>query len=281
MEALLAQLSDTKAESGTRRDAANAIGSLRAEEVTSECASSIVRELANPHNCDVGGGAISVRRAALLAFSQLCHHSDGLPAALLACVPELSALLAYDDPDVREMAVRAMGELGEHADAVAVAARLEDEESDVRSAAVDTLVVLRDVIGTDDLAAIASRLDEQHDEDTRISALKTLGGCLSPSLVAATHAATVAGCLTDEAAAVRAAAASALGAMGGVRSDECHAGLGALLEDDDASVRAAAVTSLGQLDAQEHADALLVLLGDADRGVRSAATRTLKRWGMA
>ena len=44
------------------------------------------------------------------------------------------------------MAVRAMAVLGEHADGERVVERLEDSHEDVRRAAADTLVVLREVL---------------------------------------------------------------------------------------------------------------------------------------
>jgi HEAT repeat protein len=274
VDTLLIRMCATDAESSVRRDAANQLGSRPAYELTAAQMSRVVRALANSHNCAVGGGAISVRRAALLAFTQLCGE-PGLHSA--ACRSELSELLADADPDVREMAARAMAALGAHADRLAVAALLEDVD-DVRSAAVDTLVALGAHLDSADLAFIASGLSHQ-DDAVKVAALSALRGAEG---LAAAHSGEIAACTTDEHEDVRAAAASALGAVGG---DGVTGILASLLGDEAARVRIAAVGALGELPAsygaQDLVDDVSELLGDADRGVRSAVSWRLKRWGVA
>ena len=77
-------------------------------------------------------------------------------------------MLVHTDADAREMAVRAMAAVATRADCVAVASRLVDVENDVRSAACDTLVSLRDVIQADAIDAIAKHLRyELYEKETR------------------------------------------------------------------------------------------------------------------
>ena len=276
-DALLTRLCDTEADSSARRDAASLLAALPVASISSEQLSLLARQLASPHNCDVGGGAISVRRAALLALTQLCGQPDGLAAVAATCLPVVRELLSDADADAREMAVRAMSALGELADCAALVGRLEDAEGDVRSAAADALVVLRAALCAADVGAVAVLCVSHGQEEVRAAALAVVGGV---GAGAASHAGAVAACFADEAVAVRAAAAGALGAVGGEAAAAHLERLAALLADEDASVRGAAASALARLDAQEHADAVADLLGDADRSVRSAATAAMKRWGM-
>lgn len=292
--ALLSKLTDESAESSVRRDAALKIGAMTGVEAADVAL--VVAELANPHNCQVGGGALSVRRAALLAFTELAQ--GGGSAAVAACAPAVAALLQYDDADAREMAVRAMGALGSHADALAVAACLEDAENDVRSAAADTLVVLRDVLDAAALDAVAARLRYEDDDEVRCWALRVLAG-LGPAAAVAASSEKMAGCviacLHDEGTMAltppsRALALAALAALGRAESATATRALvlplvlAELQENDDneAMVKAAALEALAQLgDPETHADVVSELLCDPDRSVRSAANAALKRWGVA
>ena len=70
IDAALRELTDEDAESSVRRAAALKIGAMGAE-ISAEDVARVIKQLANPHNCHVGGGAMSVRRAALLAFTEL------------------------------------------------------------------------------------------------------------------------------------------------------------------------------------------------------------------
>ena len=285
MDAALMELADEAAESQVRRSAALKIGEMRADAKLADVAR-VVAHLGNPHNCEVGGSAISVRRAALLAFTELARGPEGVPAVVASCAPVVVELLRHEDPDAREMAVRALGALGTHADAIALAARLEDEENDVRAAAADTLVVLRDTLGAPDLDAIASRLRYEGDDEVRAWALRTLGG-IGPA--AATQSAAVLACLHDEDTMAltppsRALAVAALAAFGRASAASQLPVIAALLEDEDeeACVRAAAVDALAQVgEAAIHGEAISELLNDRDRTVRNAATSALKRWGMS
>ena len=288
MEEAYCDLVDVNVDSSTRREAAQRIGALR-DEATTVDVERLVQQLTNTHDCDVGGGAISVRRAALLAFTELARGEGGdLPAAVAASTPAVAALLGHADPDAREMATRAMSVLGVHADASAVAALLEDEEADVRSAASDTLIALRDTLKEADITAIASPLvlasPPLEDEDVLVGVLQTLGGVGAAAAVQANHVATC--MLSEEAAvAIRVAAVKAFTTLAQAKAGACAAhlpGLSKLLEDEEASLRAAAVDALGQLgEVSDFGDAISELLGDPDRVVRSAATAVLKRWELA
>ena len=294
MQTHLTALADESAESSVRRAAALAIGALRDQATPSDVAQ-VLEHLSSTHDCEVGGGAISVRRAALLAFTELARGDDGVPAAVASGVTQVTELTQADDEATREMAVRAMAVLGAHADAHSVVLRLQDSEEDVRAAAADTLTVLADTLAVTDLEAIAARLptpagasDGDDADAVRATALQTLGAvaaaaprwrdhALLPSLAAATAA-----CLADEAPPTRAAALGALAAFGPMASAAHLDAVAALLEDEAAAVRVAAVGALGRLgSAESHAEALSELLGDPDRGVRGAVTGALKQWEAA
>ena len=181
MQTHLTALADESAESSVRRAAALAIGALRDQATPSDVAQ-VLALLSSTHDCEVGGGAISVRRAALLAFTELARGDDGVPAAVASGVTQVTELTQADDEATREMAVRAMAVLGAHADAHSVVLRLQDSEEDVRAAAADTLTVLADTLAVTDLEAIAARLptpagasDGDDADAVRATALQTLG----------------------------------------------------------------------------------------------------------
>ena len=280
----LAEMTDESISSGQRRATAESIGAMGADLTAVEVAR-VVDQLSNPHNCDVGGGAISIRRAALLALSALADGgADGTPKSVSACVPNISLLLCHEDADAREMALRAMAVMAAHADGAAIVPLLADEESDVRLAAVDALAVLRETIDAGVITRVVSLLKEtdpaDDENEARLCALRALGGIGKPAFP---FAEVVVSCLADEAAPNRAAAATCLASVTMDEATAAHVdAIAALLEDDDASVRAAAVEALGALSAADsHGDAVSELLGDPDRSVRSAATAVLKRWGVA
>ena len=283
MQVALATLTDEAASSSARRSAACNIGSMREAAQAADVAR-VVEHLANPHNCDVGGGQMSIRRAALLAFTELANGGDDVPAVVVSCTPAVKALLCHPDPDAREMAVRAMSALGKSADCIALAARLEDED-DVRSAASDALVSLRSHLGGDGLDAIALRLRYETDDEVRAWALRTLAG-LGPSAASMTDA--VAACLADEGTMAlcpptKALAVEALAAFGSVSAAPHLPTIAALAADpgEEACVRVAAIEALGRVgESDAHAEAITELLYDPDRSLRGAATAALKRWGM-
>jgi HEAT repeat protein len=298
-----------------RRSSATAVGRLR-DVVSAEHVAAVVAKLADPDNAIVGGGAISVRRAALLAFSWLCEDqsfprsaaaagASSLVPNVAAAAPWLTALLAHEDADAREMSVRAMGGMRELADVPALIGRLtEDEEPDVRGAAVDTLVVLRAYMTTAHLAHVVrltgccvateddDNADDEPGEEQRCAAVRVLGGI---GRAAAPHCARALLRLAseDECSAVRAAAAVAIGLV--CSTGDHHAGgaptapardatlvdaiaaLGELLGDSDSACRAAAVTALVQLDAvADFEDDVAALLGDRAPAVRHATTAALR-----
>lgn len=331
--------------SSVRRAAAETIGSLR-EHVSTEHVESIIAGLADPDNAMVGGGAMSVRRAALLAFTGLCKPTDekllagrsavqdtGAPSpaelspaepspAVLAASPRLVALLSHEDVDAREMAVRAMIGMGGAADVQGLIGRLCDDEEDVRRAAVDALLQLRQHVTTrDQLAAITALLTSDEEQERRAAA-DVLGAVAviearglrdnsatttttsdatetMPREAAASALLELVG--ADDCAAVRAAAAAALGSIcaplsamaanmedGTACADELHAtrhptlaaaiaAVGAMLEDGDSSCRAAAVAALATLGAVHNfEDEVGALMGDRSAAVRNAAQAALR-----
>ena len=102
-------------------------------------------KLAAPHATAIAAWVVEdddaqVCGAAALTISRF----DGEHAAALARA--IAARLGDDDPDVRRSAVETLGELGEHAAQYysAIAAQLEDDNSDLREASEDALEALRE-----------------------------------------------------------------------------------------------------------------------------------------
>ena len=123
--------------SSVRRHAAAAVGKLR-QVATSQNVERVIEGLADPDDAAVGGGAMSVRRAALLAFTGLFGGDDrgnfstedtsSMPPAVAATTADsVSALLSHTSPDAREMAARAMVVMGGLADVTGLIRTLQDE----------------------------------------------------------------------------------------------------------------------------------------------------------
>ena len=298
-----------------RRSAAQTIGALRAH-ISVTQVKGIVALLA----CDVpaahGGGALSPRRAALLAFTGLCRTPEedpvavsddaatpgpglpeaaeaakALPSEVVACAPDVHALLTAEDEDTREVAARAASCLGAHADLAALIARLvQDESTDVVSAVADGLVSLHayaTVAAADQM--LSKVLSDDLDAQAAASLCRVLGAwqaVTSPGELLASRGAavgtTLGTLLASEEARVRAAAAAALGTLGtGASPSAALAQLGAvaeLLQDPEAEVRQTAVAAVADLDLEAaYADELAELLGDRAAQVRNAASAVLKR----
>ena len=190
-------------ESSSVRRLPPAVGCLR-DVVTAEHVESVVSSLADPDNAMVGGGAMSVRRAALLAFTGLCKPSADVGAAAaqidlsdgavdhVASHPEQEsisvapspsggdpalqlAVLAtttpsprssHEDPDPREMAVRAMIGMGAQADITGLIGRLQDEKTTC-DPQVDALCQLRRHVTAHDHLAHHCPADEREEEERR------------------------------------------------------------------------------------------------------------------
>lgn len=277
IRALVVMLGDEH--NAARRPAANALGALRAY-VCAPVAKDVVQKLADEENAPYGGGAISVRRAALLAFTALCQpiaEGQGVPAAVSTVCRDLTALLAHDNVDAREMAARAMAALEEHADLHALVNLFADEEPDVRSAAVDSLVRLRGHADADVASAVATLLTHE-EEDVRVVALSALGS-LGGNL-AAVHVGAMSDLLCDEEqpSSVTVAAIASLAAFGdGFVGPEVVDSIASRLEDPQPEVRAAAATGLGDLKVHAHADTIAEMAADSSKMVRTAATAACKR----
>ena len=295
-DALLAQIHDP--DSNVRRAAAAALGGM-GEALSPAQVQAIVKKLADPDNAIVGGGSISVRRVALLAFTALCESTPTQPEAVVASAGTVAALLSHEDEDAREMAVRAMAALGSHADITALIAVVNNEEEAeeaVRAAAVDALLGLHAHLTATQLGVLAAGGDLSDESTVRAACVQVLGGA---GAAAVAHVPTLLGLANDDDdAGVRAAAVAAVGAVAGPppASGETASGesgsqaeappvevveaIGALLEDSEAVVRAAAIVALGRLGALgAHEETLAELMADRDREVRARAAAAIKQLG--
>ncbi len=192
-----------------------------------------------------------------------------------------------DSPAVRQRAAAALAEVDAGDDAVEVLATVadEDENRDVRAAAIDALDRLGDeaieryladaMDATTDGAAwvrseaLAEVLDEPVPE-LRIAAVTLLGRAGDPAAVSA-----VVDCLDDGDHRVRARAARACGRLADPRAVE------PLLEhtDDDAPVRREVATALGSIGGSAAASGLAEMVEDPASGVRRAAVTALGEVG--
>ncbi|KAM3554900.1 hypothetical protein ARSEF4850_006251 [Beauveria asiatica] len=184
-------------------------------------------------------------------------------------IEQVAGQLDDEDVDVRRAAVKALGGRSALPDEVlaAVARRLDDEDSTVRRATVKALggrLALPDKV----LAAVAARLDDE-DMAMRIVAVEALGGrsALPDEVLVA-----VTGRLDDDDSAVRRAAVEALGGRSTL-PDEVLAAVTGRLDDEDSTVRSAAVRALGRglTPPNEVLAEVAARLDDDDEGVRSSA----------
>ncbi|KAM3470248.1 hypothetical protein MY5147_006515 [Beauveria neobassiana] len=182
---------------------------------------------------------------------------------------QVAGRLDDEDEDVRRAAVWALGGRSALPDEVlaAVAGRLGDKDSDVRRAAVEALGG-RSTLPNELLAAMAGRLEDD-DENVRSTAVRTLGRrpTLPDKMLAA-----VAGRLDDEDLTVRRAAVKALDGRSAL-PDEMLAAVAGRLGDKDSDVRRAAVEALGGRSTlpNELLAAMAGRLEDDDEDVRSTA----------
>lgn len=318
---LVRLLARSAADANAKRAAASSLVRLR-DRLTETHVLSLVPLLACDEPAAHGGGSLSTRRSALIALSGVCEGREGceeertpleqveeeigrgwrarrgeLPRGVTAAVAAaVVALLEAEDEDSREVGARATGSLGTlvgEVDAVpALLARMaHDPCEDVVSAAADALVALAGLrgspVGMDDLGQLRSLVREGEAEgERRAVAARVLGRWYALPWAWAIEGEAIGGDLAQllghEEAVVRAAALSALAAIGS--SDACpeHSrahidAVGALLEDEAADVRVAAVGALAVLDAEGlWGDSLSGMLADRDPRVRAAAAAALK-----
>lgn len=297
---LVSQLED--ADSSVKRAAAAALAEHR-NSVSADHAAAVVALLACDTPASYGGGAISPRRAALLALTGMCEDWATLPRALATVVPSaLALLLVHEDEDTREVAARAMGVLGAHAKMLPLVTSMRDEEPAVARAALDALASMSVHVGRPVLEAVLALLADD-EPSTRANAAELLGNFLRVNVLRALEAgaprvaeldsagrerellaqeafAAVSASLADEEEEVQAAAARAIGNAGGERGATQLEALVAIAQDEasTASLRAAAVGAVGSLDAEGvQGDVLAELLGASCRELREAAAMALKR----
>lgn len=192
-------------------------------------------------------------------------HDDAMTAALA----KARAALEDADAEARVGGLQAVQALSLHALLPQVGERLRlDAEVAVRYQAARALAQFADP------ATLDALLEGLRDEDMYVrvqvtSALIRIGAAAAPGLTLA---------LADRRAAVRRAAAMALGKID--HDDEAALqALGAALDDDDAALRRLAARSLGRLGASGAVDALGLALRDRDARVREEAAGALRLIG--
>jgi HEAT repeat protein len=196
-----------------------------------------------------------------------------------SAVPQLRAVLADKDPQIRADAAAALGDLGSKAaDAVTdLGQALGDKEAAVRKTVAQALRR----IGPDAKAALPSLLESltDADGDVRQAALEALDA-LGPFDRTDVHI--LVSALRSQGTRQRSFAAKALGRVGLETQSAVHA-LVEALGDNDTQVRAMAALSLGnaKVDVAETVLALTRLLKDSDQEVRANAIRSLEKLGPA
>ncbi len=142
---------------------------------------------------------------------------------------------------------------------------LEDEDIEVRRAAVHSLGNLQD---TTAVLALMRALRQDSDPEVRQAAAWALGEIEDPRAIAALGEAL----RQDDVAEVRMTAAHALGEIDDPRGVEP---LGAAIKDPDIEVRRAVVHALGEIESPNAIDILASVLGDTDSEIREVAVWAL------
>ncbi len=195
-------------------------------------------------------------------------------AYMLAMIPKNSAVehlipaLEDTDDDVAVMCANALGVIGDDAATEALQAYVRSGKEDAKRWGTSALAG----IGPSCAGLLVSLLRDP-DEETRLRAANALaelrGKTTIPELTAAASAA-------EKSPAVRAAAADALGYIGGKRAAEV---LMKTLRDSDPEVRSSSAYALGRMRFTRAADSLAGLLEDDDARVRMAAISSLAKLG--
>jgi HEAT repeat protein len=224
--------------------------------------------------------SVFLRRGAARAALRDVHSRSGVRRARAAqllgdlelrqAVPELCGLLTDRDPEVRVVAVRALGRIGEPSAAWRIIASLDRNDPVPSLLATHALVQL----GAEAEVILSAALDHPQAR-VRAVCLGALG------LLGATGAARrMARVLAeDEVLDVRIAAAANLGRLGARTALQPL--IGALAPDRPAALRAAAARALGDLGAPSAVPALTDLLTDDEFQVAHEAAHSLRRLGPA
>ncbi|KAM3520696.1 hypothetical protein MY4038_009322 [Beauveria bassiana] len=217
--------------------------------------------------------ALEERLARWLLFE--CKFNESAWLASEAEFPEaaLRSTLLHESSDGQARLLRSLASraLIPHSIARAVAARLGDEDSHVRHAAITALgggVTLPDGM----LTAVVAQLGDQ-DEFVRNAAIEALGGrAMLPDGVLTAVAAR----LEDEDSIVRRAAVETLRRRATLPDGVLKA-VAARLEDEDTNVRTASIKALGRRATLPNwvLTAVVAQLGDQDKFVRNAAVMAL------
>jgi HEAT repeat protein len=145
--------------------------------------------------------------------------------------------------------------------------KLKNGDAQVRRQVLHTIQTLKAYHG-DALSALVTMLEDDEGRDMAVEAFATIGTEAVPTLRDA---------LRDEAAAVREAAAWALGLIGGTSAVP---DLMATVNDREARVRLAAVQALGGIADPQAADVLKQATNDPDETVRADAQAALHLMGI-
>lgn len=187
-------------------------------------------------------------------------------AAQQVVVDRLVNMLRYANEDMRENAVRALGEIGDAHAVEPLIAILRDENWDMRRNAVDALVKIGSL-------AVEPLITALHDVDEIVrdgvaEVLVEIGSLAVGRLIAALH---------DENQSVRSEAASALGQIGDRSAVEP---LIAALHDESQGVRSEATGALGRIGALA-VEPLIAALSDTNEDLRQGAAAALGQIGHA
>ncbi len=182
-------------------------------------------------------------------------------------VEALSRALRDPDPDVRFFAVEALGQFARLAPAKALIGALDDPSRNVRMAAIRALGRSRDP------QSVKALIGALHDGtwEFRRAAAAALGGTWSDDAVAALAAA-----LRDSSVSVR---ETAVQALGGTQNDKVVGPLIGALQDSSPAIRAAAADALATFSSDQTFEALLGLMKDDNAEVRAGAASGMGAMG--
>mmetsp|Transcript_57075 Transcript_57075/g.144889 ORF Transcript_57075/g.144889 Transcript_57075/m.144889 type:complete len:465 (-) Transcript_57075:234-1628(-) len=187
--------------------------------------------------------------------------------------PDIAALLAHADEEVREFAAERLEDLEGAVAAPAVAALAMHQEAEVREQAVSLLAGMGEA-GTAHVGVVASRLDDT-EPGVRAAAAEAIA-----KLRAEKFTENVAKLMSDNEGTVRGAAAKALAQLGPLSDTHMEAFAG-LLADADVEVYCSAMQALplmGQV-GHQYAEQVAKRLADDDWRVRAASVRALGSMG--
>jgi len=227
-------------------------------------------------------------RQRLHHFLHRTYHNP-ISIVLVVSVEEVCAALERNDGRIYHLAC--LESLGQHCKGderaiAAVSGCLEDEDDDVRVAAVNALCALAAPGDQDVITAVGGRLEDAVGK-VRVAAVEALGELAASGIwlswdqdeddvIREDVITAVRGRLEDEDDGVREAAVSAICELAAPGDQDVITEVSGLLEDAACNVRAAAVKALGHLANRE--DVITAVRGrleDEDDGVREAAVKAL------